>query len=133
MRVPEWQKKALGKRHATGRGVPDVAAVASPDPGLSIRVRGGWTAAGGTSVAAPLWAGFLAHVNAARAAAGRPRLGAANAALYGLAAAASPFNDVLEGDNRYAGVTGYAAGKGWDAVTGLGSANVARLVKTLTR
>src|SRR5207244_3255279 len=51
VRVPEWQKKALGKRHVSGRGIPDVAAVASPDPGLSIRVRNAWTAAGGTSVA----------------------------------------------------------------------------------
>jgi len=134
VRVPEWQKKALGRRHATGRGIPDVAAVASPDPGLSIRVRNSWTAAGGTSVAAPIWAGMLAHANAARAAAARPRIGAANAALYALASGAgSPFNDVTEGGNAYAGVSGYEASKGWDPVTGLGSADVGRLVKALLR
>ncbi|MEO6325044.1 MAG: peptidase, partial [Thermoanaerobaculia bacterium] len=131
--VPEWQKKHLGRRTGvTGRGIPDVAAVASPDPGLSIFVRKSWTAAGGTSVAAPIWAGFLAQVNAARVSAGRPRLGAANATLYAAAAGRStPYNDVLEGKNDYAGVAGFAATKGWDAATGLGSADVARLVKAL--
>jgi kumamolisin len=131
--VPSWQKPALGaRRGVTGRGIPDVAAVASADPGLSIFVRKKWTAAGGTSVAAPIWSGILAHVNAARSAGGRPRLGAANAALYAAAAhGASPFRDVTRGDNSYGGVTGYPATKGWDPTTGLGSADAAALVKKL--
>jgi kumamolisin len=130
--VPDWQKSAIGaRRGVTGRGIPDVAAAASPDPGLSIFVRKKWMAAGGTSVAAPIWAGLLAHANAARVAAGRPRLGAANAALYLAAGGASPFHDVTKGDNSYAGVTGFSAGKGWDPVTGLGSADTRALVKKL--
>src|SRR5450759_2407313 len=130
--VPAWQKAALGaRRGVTGRGIPDVAAVASPDPGLSIFVRNKWTAAGGTSVAAPIWSGILAHVNAARAAAGRSRLGAANAALYAAARGTSPYRDITQGDNSYAGVSGYEATKGWDPATGLGSADVASLVKKL--
>jgi len=130
--VPAWQKAALGaRRGVTGRGIPDVAAVASPDPGLSIFVRNKWMAAGGTSVAAPIWSGILAHVNAARAAAGRPRLGAANAALYAAARGTSPYRDITQGDNSYAGVSGYEATKGWDPATGLGSASVASLVKKL--
>lgn len=128
IRVPEWQRDSVGKR-ASMRGVPDVAAVASPDPGLAIRVRKQWTAAGGTSVAAPIWAGVLALVNQARRQAGRPRLGAANPALYALPS--SVFHDVLKGDNGYGGVTGFAAGKGWDAVTGLGSPRVERLIEKL--
>jgi kumamolisin len=128
--VPDWQKGALdGRRGVTGRGVPDVAAVASPDPGLSIFVRKRWGAAGGTSVATPIWAGFLAQVNSARAAAGKPRLGAANAALY--AAGSAPFRDVTAGDNSYGGVAGFSATKGWDPATGLGSADVARLIGRL--
>ncbi|MGE5716006.1 MAG: peptidase, partial [Acidobacteriota bacterium] len=100
--------------------------------GLSIFVRKKWTAAGGTSVAAPIWSGILAHVNAARSAGGRPRLGAANAALYAAAGhGASPFRDVTRGDNSYGGVTGYPATKGWDPTTGLGSADAAALVKKL--
>jgi kumamolisin len=133
--VPGWQKRALaGRKGVTGRGVPDVAAVASPDPGLSIFVRGKWTAAGGTSVAAPIWAGFLARANAARLAAGQSRLGAANAALYGVGrGAAAPFRDIVRGDNGYAGVSGFSAAKGWDPVTGLGAPDVARLVSSLLR
>ncbi len=111
--------------------MPDVAAVASPDPGLAIHVRKQWTAAGGTSVAAPIWAGFLTLVNAARAAAGKAPLGAANPALYGAAGKGSPFRDLREGDNTYAGVSGYAAGRGWDPVTGLGSADVTKLAAKL--
>jgi subtilase family serine protease len=111
------------------RGVPDVAAVASPDPGLAIHVRRTWGAAGGTSVAAPIWAGVFALVNEARVKAGRPRLGSANPALYALPATA--FHDVVKGDNAYGGVKGFAAGKGWDAVTGLGSPRVERLLAKL--
>jgi tripeptidyl-peptidase-1 len=71
-------------------------------------------------------------VNAARVAAGRPRLGAANAALYAAASGrGGPYNDVLKGKNDYAGVVGFAATKGWDPATGLGSADVAKLVKAL--
>ncbi|MGA7992809.1 MAG: S53 family peptidase, partial [Thermoanaerobaculia bacterium] len=133
--VPDWQKPSLsGRKGVTGRGVPDVAAVASPDPGLSIFARGKWMAAGGTSVAAPIWAGYLARANAARRAVGRPRLGAANAALYGAArGAAAPFRDVVRGDNGYAGVAGFSAAKGWDPVTGLGAPDVARLASSLLR
>jgi kumamolisin len=131
--LPGWQKAAVGKRTGvTGRGVPDVAAVASPDPGLSIFVRKRWSAAGGTSVAAPIWAGFLAQVNAARGAAGRPRLGAANAALYAAGTGRSPFRDVISGDNSYGGVAGFPAAKGWDPATGLGSADVAKLIGRLS-
>jgi kumamolisin len=133
--VPDWQRAAVaGRKGVTGRGVPDVAAVASPDPGLSIFVRGRWTAAGGTSVAAPIWAGFLARVNASRVDAKKPRLGAANAALYAASRGASaPFRDVVRGDNGYAGVAGFSAAKGWDPVTGLGSPDLARLARVLSR
>jgi kumamolisin len=133
--VPDWQKAAVaGRKGVTGRGIPDVAAVASPDPGLSIFVRGKWTAAGGTSVAAPIWAGFLARANAARVAAGKPRLGAANAALYAAGrGAATPFRDIVRGDNGYAGVAGFSAAKGWDPVTGLGTPGIARLLESLLR
>jgi len=133
VRVPAWQEAALGKRAGvTGRGVPDVAAVASPDPGLSIHVHGAWGAAGGTSVAAPIWAGFVAQLNQARRAAGRARLGAANPALYAAARdRRRPFRDIARGDNSYAGVKGFSAEEGWDAATGLGSPDVTTLAKVL--
>ena len=96
-----------------GRGVPDVAGDADPNTGYRVMVDGQAQVIGGTSAVAPLWAGLFALVNAA---AGKP-VGQPHAALYAHAAA---FNDVRHGDNRSGGV-GYAAAKGWDACTGLGS------------
>ena len=68
---------------------------------------------GGTSAAAPLWAGLFALVIEA---AGKP-VGQPHSTLYANAAA---LNDVTSGDNKVGGV-GYEAGPGWDACTGLGS------------
>jgi kumamolisin len=96
-----------------GRGVPDVAGDADPDSGYRI-VTGGRTAViGGTSAVAPLWAGIVAGLNAAR---GKP-LGFIHERLY---ANSNTFRDVIDGDNR-SGAIGYVAAPGWDPCTGLGS------------
>jgi kumamolisin len=98
---------------ASGRGVPDVSADADPDTGYSVVVDGQTQVIGGTSAAAPLWAGLFALVNeAAGKAVGQP-----HTILYGHASA---FNDVTSGDNKVDDV-GYSAGPGWDACTGLGT------------
>ncbi len=76
---------------------------------------------GGTSAAAPLWAGLFALLNEAR---GAP-IGQPHATLY---RSAPDFRDITQGDNRN-GAVGYAAGPGWDACTGLGSPNGAALLK----
>ena len=107
-----------------GRGVPDVAADADPQTGYRVVVDGRAEVIGGTSAAAPLWAGLFALVNAA---AGEP-VGRPHAALY---AAASAFNDVRHGDNRSGGI-GYAAAAGWDACTGLGSPKGAAVAALFT-
>jgi len=91
------------------RGVPDVAADAAPGSGYRIRVDGADVVAGGTSAVAPLWAALIACANAA---AGAP-LGFVNPLFY---AAGAAFRDVICGDNG-----GYAATRGWDGCTGLGS------------
>ena len=57
-------------------------------------------------------------------------LGYANPLIYGLATGPryrNLFHDVTEGDNG-----AYAAGPGWDAVTGWGSPNAYNLVHALT-
>ncbi|HEY5009098.1 MAG TPA: S53 family peptidase [Caulobacteraceae bacterium] len=100
-----------------GRGVPDVAADADPDTGYDVVVDGQSEIIGGTSAAAPLWAGLFALVNAA---AGKP-VGQPHALLY---AHPDAFNDVRTGDNKASGI-GYAAGAGWDACTGLGTPRAA--------
>jgi kumamolisin len=91
------------------RGVPDVAADAAPGSGYRIRVDGADVVAGGTSAAAPLWAGLIACANATAA---NP-LGFVTPLLYASSAA---FRDVTSGDNG-----GFEATRGWDACTGLGS------------
>jgi kumamolisin len=113
--VPAWQTglsaalTAGGSVALTGRGVPDVAGDADPETGYQVRVDGSNTVIGGTSAVAPLWAGLIARLNASR---GTP-LGFVNPLLY---AAPTAFNDIVRGNNG-----AYAAAKGWDACTGLGS------------
>ncbi|MDE3228501.1 MAG: S53 family peptidase, partial [Chloroflexota bacterium] len=116
------------------RGVPDVAAAADPNTGLAIYVAGQWTLAGGTSAAAPLWAGVMAVANQV---AGKP-LGYINPALYKIAASSqysSAFRDITQGNNTFSDkgmtVQGYQATTGWDPTTGLGSPNAANLIPLL--
>ena len=70
---------------------------------------------GGTSAVAPLWAGLIARINAS---AGRAA-GLVNPALYGQPSA---LRYITQGNNG-----GFAASSGWDACTGLGSPNGARI------
>ncbi len=68
---------------------------------------------------APLWAGFLASVNAGRSAAFKPGIGFANPAIYSLAERpanyANDFHDIADGSNNlfYNAVTGYDNSTGW--------------------
>jgi kumamolisin len=108
-----------------GRGVPDVAADADPDTGYHVVVDGAQQVIGGTSAAAPLWAGLFALINQT---AGAP-VGQPHSVLYAHEAA---FNDIVAGNNKSDGI-GYSATKGWDACTGLGSPKgeaIAALFKT---
>lgn len=118
------------------RGVPDVAAAADPNTGLAIYIRGQWTLAGGTSAAAPLWAGLMAVADQV---AGKP-LGYINPALYKIGASSqysSAFRDITQGDNSYSrgsvSVQGYSATPGWDPATGFGSPNAANLIPLLVQ
>ena len=132
--VPAYQIGAgVPKRNRTktiGRGVPDIAGNASPYSGY-LQVDNGKKPEpiGGTSAVAPLYAGLIARVNANL---GRPA-GFLNPALYKLANKA--FRDVSAppgpATNSYNGVTGYPAGPGWDACTGLGSIDGTALQKGL--
>ncbi|GAA0531231.1 kumamolisin [Rhizomicrobium palustre] len=113
---PEYQ--SLG---GTARGVPDVAANADPRSGYRILVEGQVMTIGGTSAAAPLWAGLFALLNAGR---GTP-IGQPHTLLY---QNPSAFRDITVGDNKE-GKVGFDARPGWDAVTGLGSPNGEALVE----
>jgi kumamolisin len=103
-----------------GRGVPDVSGNADPFTGYNVVVDGVKSVIGGTSAVAPLYAGLTALVNQARASAGRVGIGFIHPALYATAGAC---RDVTQTNNDYSGTLGvYAAGPGWDACSGLGSA-----------
>lgn len=120
--LPSWQQglqatNLQGQRMPlNGRGVPDVAGNADPETGYAVRVDGTQTVVGGTSAVAPLWAALIARINAQQ---GKP-LGYLNPTLYKQAAA---LRDITQGNNG-----GYEASAGWDACTGLGSPDGARLV-----
>ncbi len=113
-----------------GRGVPDVAANASLNSGISgIVVNGSPMLGNGTSASTPFWAGLIAVVNAAI---GR-NVGFVNPLLYELGS--SVFRDIDPppgpADNGNGGVAGYPAGAGWDACTGWGSPNGVKLLNGL--
>ena len=115
---PQWQAdshvpRSPGRAGFEGRGVPDVAANADPATGYRIRVDGEEGLIGGTSAVAPLLAALVALV-AQRS--GR-RIGFLNPFLYG-ASRERLLEDVTRGSNGL-----YAAARGWDACTGLGSPN----------
>jgi kumamolisin len=93
------------------RGVPDICGVADPQTGYDVRVDGNDTIIGGTSAVAPLWAGLIARINAAKAS----PVGFINPALYSHPGA---LRDITQGNNG-----SFAASPGWDACTGLGSPN----------
>ena len=91
------------------RGVPDVSGDADPETGYDVRIDGTNTVIGGTSAVAPLWAGLIARINAAK---GSP-VGLVNPLLY---AAPKTLHDITQGNNG-----DFDAAVGWDACTGLGS------------
>jgi len=117
------------------RQVPDVSADADPSSGYTIYYDGTWTAFGGTSAAAPLWAAVAALTDASPFchAYGSGNAGVQPAGLYDLASVARSYvygsgealGDVTSGtdDDASSGYTGglYPATTGYDMATGLGT------------
>ena len=113
---------------AFGRGTPDVAANASSLTGYLILADDTAMSMGGTSAAAPLWAGLVACLNEAL---GR-RIGYLTPLLYTHGAQRrGALRDVRIGNNQMSGRQGYRARRGWDPCTGLGSPHGARLLRWL--
>jgi subtilase family serine protease len=111
------------------REVPDVSADADPESGYAVFYANRWSVFGGTSAAAPTWASLVALADSSGYCAGRSAIGFVNPILYGLPA--GDFHDVTVGNNSYEGVSGYAAGSGYDMASGLGTPNGAALVPAL--
>lgn len=131
------------------RGVPDIAYQASSRTGVLVYLTEpantasgpgcggakpcstGWYTVGGTSASSPQWAGLIAIADQM---AGRD-LGFINPALYAIAnnpaKYAADFYDPHQNNNGCCGEPGWPASKGWDAVTGLGTPNAAKLIPDL--
>jgi subtilase family serine protease len=116
------------------RGVPDIAADANGYTGMAYYYNRQWRMAGSTNAATPVWAGIIAVANQIAGHA----LGFINPTLYGIAGSknyAQDFHAITSGNNSITlgtvHVKGYSAGSGWNAVTGLGTPNAAKLLPDL--
>ena len=147
---PSWQVTGTSNDSDYARDVPDVSLNSAYGhdgylfctQGSCVNgyrdAQGNLNVVGGTSVAAPAFAGILALVQQKN---GLNGIGNANPYLYGLGinpAYANSFNDVTSGNNNSpcqvgtpdcpnGGSIGYSAGPGYDLATGWGSVNVANL------
>jgi len=176
--VPNWQEPVVSgltsKRSYSrgtnlpavlpyGRGFPDVALMAS-GPALSVGnggeiaamgyrlvIKGQWIGyAGGTSMAAPIWATVIAIANALRQANGQAVLGFVNPLIYYLGRTApdkgpnAVLRDIANGNSDiefrvvsaqgrvdHHTLAGYCAKSQWDPITGLGVPHVKNLTDAL--
>jgi subtilase family serine protease len=123
--IPSWQTTAASSCSSCSksyRNGPDISANAN----FTYYVCADQTTCtandyGGTSFAAPLWAGFLALVNQQYAAANSGKtLGVINPALYTIGEGSSydtDFHDITSGSNGYSATTGYDLATGWGSPT----------------
>jgi hypothetical protein len=129
--IPWWQQgisMTANQGSTTMRNLPDVALVAD---NLNIVWGNDFIGAssdlpeGGTSLATPLWAGFMALVNQQAADDGKPPIGFVNPALYAIGKSTnyqSCFHDITVGANtNSASPTKYYATTGYDLCTGWGT------------
>jgi tripeptidyl-peptidase-1 len=110
----------------TGRGYPDISALAGVENAYCIVTMKEFGGVGGTSASCPVCAGIVAKLNEIRLKRGDPALGFLNPFLYQNADA---FNDVTTGRNSGTGrrTSGFPAAVGWDAATGLGTPDFEKL------
>ena len=123
--IPSWQTTAASGCSSCSKSLrngPDVSANAN----FTFYVCADQSACtsnyyGGTSFAAPMWAGYLALVNQQAVANGNPRLGFINPALYTIGLGSSyttDFHDITSGSNGYSATTGYDLATGWGSPNG---------------
>jgi kumamolisin len=125
--VPDWQKVdatpiSADPDHHTGRGVPDVAGNAE---GYQILVGGVNRVGGGTSAVAPLWSGLVARINQALGI----YAGFLNPFLYREyknLTQSNAIHQITQGNNG-----AYSAHAGWNACTGLGTPDGAKIAAAL--
>ena len=118
--IPSWQvttAAGCAKCSQTYRNDPDVSANAN----FTFYVCADQTSCtaneyGGTSFAAPMWAGFLALVNQQAVANGQPLLGFINPTIYDIGLGSSyntDFHDITSGSNGFGATVGFDLATGW--------------------
>jgi kumamolisin len=128
--LPPWQVGVSGLASQTMRNLPDLALDADIYTGYTMiytppgGIQGTYFG-GGTSFAAPTWAGILALVDQARVRAHKSVLTSVPANLYALRSTPAIF-DVVRGCN---GV--FCAAAGYDNVTGIGVPEVRKMKQAL--
>jgi subtilase family serine protease len=135
--IPSWQTglaNSANQASTTVRNVPDVAAEANTDNYTCDQgtCSGDY---GGTSFAAPRWAGFLALVNQQVTSGGNSSLGFLNPAIYSIGQSPSynnDFHDITSGNNNNGQGQSFNAVVGYDLVTGWGSPNGQSLIDELS-
>jgi subtilase family serine protease len=136
---PTWQTgPGVKNQYSNGnREVPDVSADADPNTGYAIYCTvsaagcpsTGNVVVGGTSAAAPLWAGSTAMINQYLQQQGKSRVGFFDPQLYQLASTQqqyAPFHDITTGNNLY-----YPATAGYDEASGLGTPDIYNIARDL--
>lgn len=134
--IPFWQTTTASQCSDCSnnyRNAPDVSANAN----YSFYVCADQTSCtanvyGGTSFAAPMWAGYLALVNQQAVADGKPTLGFINPALYDIGVSSSydtDLHDITSGNNGYPATMGYDLATGWGSPNG--SATISGLIGTI--
>ncbi|PRC92053.1 S53 family peptidase [Solimicrobium silvestre] len=113
-----WQVNA-GVLTGSNRGVPDISFDADPNSGFMVMSSGVPTLIGGTSLSAPLFAGFWARIQSAH---GNAVAFPASLFYSNNAAVLAVYHDVTSGSNGAA-----TAKAGWDYASGWGSMDVAKV------
>ena len=109
----------------TQRHTPDISAVGDPFTGVRIYVNGSYTTVGGTSVSAPIIAGFLGVLTANNPT--NNPIPFINPYVYSISKLnPSCFNDIIYGSNG-----AYSNSPGYDNTTGVGSINGTALASAL--
>ncbi|GAC1432983.1 MAG: hypothetical protein NVS4B1_24120 [Ktedonobacteraceae bacterium] len=136
---PTWQVgPGVKNQYSNGnREVPDVSADADPATGYAVYCTvsasgcpsTGNITVGGTSAAAPMWAGSMALINNYLQSQNKPLVGFISPKLYALANSQQqypPFHDVTSGTNLY-----YPATVGYDQGSGIGSPDIYNIARDL--
>ena len=135
--IPSWQQgvnMSANGGSSTMRNIPDVAMVAE---NVSVIANDGQQQqVVGTSIAAPLWAGFTALVNQQRATNATSPIGFLNPAIYAIGKSAnytSCFHDITSGNNTSFGSPNqfYAVPR-YDLCTGWGTPTGSNLINALS-